>query len=227
MRTAFKLLVWLYVSILVIPVVAQTPAPNTISVFGSAEKNVEPDEIVLSVTLQEYNSDGGKVTINKLEGDLQKAAKEVGIAGNGVVLENVSGFSNYGAEGVADFMISRTYQVRAANFDIINKLLTKIGNQGLTTANVMYFNNAKSKDYMNELKAKALENAKMEAETLLKAAGKKLGSIVSIDVYQDPNTSYYDGYTPYYGAVANPAAGKLAVKPVSLRYSMKVTYLIQ
>lgn len=227
MKTALKMLALLCVSATVIPAFAQYQAPNTISVFGSAEKSVEPDEIVLSLSLQEYNSDGGKVTINKLEGDLQKAAKEIGIAANGVVLENVSGFSNYGAEGAADFMVSKTYQVRVANFDAINKLLAKIGNQGLTTANVVYFNNAKSKEYMNELKAKALENAKTEAEALLKAAGKKLGGLVNIDVYQDPNVTYYDGYTPFYGAVSAPAGGKLAVKPVSLRYSLKATYTIQ
>lgn len=227
MKTTFKLFVLLYVSATVIPAFSQTPAPNTISVYGSAERTVEPDEIFLSLTLQEYNNEGAKKSISTLESDLQKAGKEVGLAANGIILENVSGFSNYGAEGMADFMISKTYQVRASNYDVIGKLLAKIGNQGLTTANVVYFNHSKSKEYTNELKGKALENAKMEAESLLKSTGKKLGSLVNIDVYQDFSVPYYDGYAPYYGALGAPAPGKLSTKPMTLRYSLKVTYAIQ
>ena len=65
MKTALKMLVLLCVSATVIPAFAQTPAPKTIAVFGGAERVVEPDEIFLSLTLQEYTGDAGKVTINK------------------------------------------------------------------------------------------------------------------------------------------------------------------
>lgn len=228
MRTAFKMLALLCVSAAVIPAFAQSPAAKTISVFGGAERSVEPDEIFVSVTLQEYTGDAGKVTISQLENDLLKFAKEVGIPGNGVMLENISGFNNFGGyEGAAEFMVSKTYQVRAGNFDVINKLLTKIGNQGLTTANITYFNNSKAKELMNELKAKALENAKKEAEMLLAAAGKKLGDLVNIDVFTDYNTPYYDTYAPHTGALPASAAGKISTKPMTLRFSAKVTYSIQ
>lgn len=228
MKTALKMLLLLCVSTTLIPAFAQTPASKTIAVFGGAERVVEPDEIFLSLTLQEYTADGGKTTINKLESDLLSAAKEVGIPTNGVMMENVSGFNNFGGyEGAAEFMISKTYQIRAGSFDAINKLLIKIGNQGLTTANVTYFNTSKSKEIMNELKVKALENAKVEAETLLKATGKKLGDLMNIDVFTDYNTPYYDSYAPHYGALPTAASGKITTKPMTLRYSVKVTYAIQ
>jgi len=228
MKTALKMLALLCVSATVIPVMAQQPVAKTISVFGSAERAVEPDEIYLSLTLQEYSGDAGKVMMSQLENDLLRAAKEVGIPGNGVLVENISGFNNFGGyEGAAEFMVSKSYQIRASNFDIVNKLLSKIGNQGLTTANVMYFNNSKSKDIMNELKMKALENAKMEAETLMKASGKKLGDLMSIDVYTDPSVSYYDTYSPQFSALPASTSGKVSVKPMTLRYSAKVTYAIQ
>ncbi len=228
MKTAFKMLLLLCVSIATIPAFAQTPAPKTIAVFGGAERSVEPDEIFMSLTLQEYTADAGKVTISQLENDLLKYAKEVGIASNGIMIENISGFNNFGGyEGAAEFMISKTYQVRAGSFDVINKLLSKVGNQGLTTANITYFNTSKSKEIMNELKAKALENAKKEAETLLAAAGKKLGDLVNIDIFTDYNTPYYDTYAPHTGALPAAMGGKVSVKPMTLRFSVKVTYAIQ
>lgn len=228
MKTAFKMLALLCVSAFVIPAMAQQPAAKTIAVFGTAERVVEPDEIYLSLTLQEYTGDAGKVTMSQLESDLLKAVKEVGIPGNGVLLENVSGFNNFGGyEGAAEFLVSKTYQVRAANFDAINKLLTKIGNQGLTTANITSFNNSKSKEIMNELKAKALENAKMEAETILKAVGKKTGDLLNIDIYTDPTIPTYDTYSPQYNVLPAAASGKVGAKPMTLRFSAKVTYEIQ
>jgi hypothetical protein len=228
MKTAFQLLVLLCLGTSLTPAFTQTPAPKTIAVFGGAERVVEPDEVFLSLTLQEYNADGGKMTISKLENALLTAAKEVGIPGNGVMIENISGFNNFGAEeGVAEFMISKTYQIRANSFDAINRLLAKVGNQGLTTANVAYFNNSKSKEIMNELKTKALENARMEAETLLKATGKKLGDLQNIDVYTDYSVPYYDSYAPHYGALPAVTSGKVSSKPMTLRYSVKVTYAIQ
>ncbi len=228
MKTALKMWLMLCVSAPVIPAFAQAPAPKTIAVFGSAERVVEPDEIFLSLTLQEYTGDAGKMTINQLESELIKAGRESGIPNNGIMVENVSGFNNFGGEeGATEFMISKTYQIRAGNFDAINKLLTKVGNQGLTTANVTYFNASKSKEILNELKVQALENAKVEAETLLKATGKKLGDLMNIDVYMDTSTPYYDTYAPHYGALPTPAAGKISTKPMTLRYSVKVTYGIQ
>lgn len=228
MKTALKLMAFLCVSAYVIPAMAQQAAAKTIAVFGTAERVVEPDEIYLSLTLQEYTGDAGKVTMSQLENDLLKAVKEVGIPGNGVLLENVSGFNNFGGyEGAAEFLVSKTYQVRAANFDMINKLLTKIGNQGLTTANITSFNNSKSKDILNELKAKALENAKMEAETILKAVGKKTGDLLNIDIYTDPTIPAYDTYSPQYNVLPATTSGKVSVKPMTLRFSAKVTYEIQ
>ncbi|MFN7117543.1 MAG: SIMPL domain-containing protein [Saprospiraceae bacterium] len=228
MKTALKMLVLLCVSTTMIPAFAQTPAPRTVAVYGGAERSVEPDEIFLSLTLQEYTGDAGKVTISQLEGDLLKATKELGIPNNSILTENISGFNNFGGyEGAAEFMISKTYQVRATSIDGINKLLTKIGNQGLTTANITYFNNSKSKEILNELKVKALENAKMEAETLLKATGKKLGELISIDVITDYNMPYYDTYSPHFGTLPAGTSGKVSTKPMTLRFSAKVTYAIQ
>ncbi|MDX1942390.1 MAG: SIMPL domain-containing protein [Saprospiraceae bacterium] len=229
MKTAIKMMIVLFMSALVSPMIAQNA--KTISVFGSAEKTVEPDEIFVSLTLQEYSDDSGtKMTISQLESSMLKAAKEIGIPNANIMVENVTGYGNYGGyEGAENsFLISKMYQVRVANLDALNKLVEKLGMQGLASANVTYFNNSKMKQMMNDLKGAALQNAKDEAEILLKSTGKKLGDLMNIEVVQDYGAAYtYDGYAPFYGALPANASGKMTAKPITLRYSVKVVYAIQ
>ena len=229
MKTAIKLMTALLVSALVIPAFAQQNE-KTISVYGSAEKTLEPDEIFLSISLQEYQDDSGaQVKMSKLEGNLLKVTKEVGIPAANIVVENINGYGNYGGyEGGATFSMSKMYQVRVANLDVAGKLIEKLGSQGLASVNVTYFNSTKTKQTLNELKVQALQNAKEEAESLLKAAGKKLGDLVSIEVIQDYSaSSAYDGYSPYFGPAIANTSGKLIAKPSVVRYSVRVVYAIQ
>ncbi len=227
MKTAIKMMFVLFVSAVLSPAVAQNA--KTISVFGSAEKTVEPDEIFLSISLQEYADDSGnKVSINQLESNMLTAAKEVGIPAANILIENINAYGNYGGYEGPSFMVSKMYQVRVSSMDTANKLIAKLGTQGLASVNIVYFNNTKSKMLLNELKAQALQNAKEEAELLAKATGLKLGGISNIEVMQDYGAPYaYDGYAPYYGPAPTNSSGKMAAKPINLRYSVKVVYTIQ
>lgn len=226
MKTAINMLMVLFVSITVIPAFAQLPA-NTISVNASAEKIVEADEILASIVLQEYSTGDQKVMISQLEGDLMKAAKELGIATGDILIENIAGYSNYQYE-TPDFLVSKTFQVKVKSIDALNKLVAKIGGQGMTSLNVMNFNNSKKNEHLNELKAKAIANAKAEASTLAAAVGKKLGDVVNVEVFQDYGATYYyeGGYTPFFGSAPASKDGKVAMKPITLRYSVRVVYAI-
>lgn len=227
MKTAIKILVLLVVSVCTYPGLLAQNA-KTITVFGNAEKVVEPDEVCLSLTLQEYSNDAGtKMVISQLETELTNAMKSAGIPAGNILVENINGYGNYGGYEAPDFMISKMYQVRLPNLDAAGKLLAKMG-QGLVNANVLNFNSSKSKSLMSELKAEAMQNAKEEAEALVKLAGKKLGDIVNIEVVQDYSTVYgIDAYAPFYGPIPAGSAGKVSVKPITLRYNLKVEYAIQ
>ncbi|PJF32890.1 MAG: hypothetical protein CUN57_03550, partial [Phototrophicales bacterium] len=98
MKTAFNLVMVLLFSIAMTPMMAQQQSPNTIVVYGSAEKVVEPDEIVMTLTLQEFsdNNTGMKKLIDQLEADLLRVAKSVGVSSNAVLIDNINGYSNYG-----------------------------------------------------------------------------------------------------------------------------------
>lgn len=227
MKTALKFTWALLLSAFLIPAFAQQQNLNTIIVYGAAERVVEPDEIVVILTLQEYsdNTTGVKVLIDQLESDLLRVAKSIGVKDNALMIDNINGYSNYGGyEGTAEFMISKNYQVRVATIEKMNELLAKVGGQGLVSANISQFNHSKLDEMRNELKGQAIQNAKKEAEMLVSGTGKKVGDLIGIEVFQDYGGAYYDSYAPFTGKLPASANGKVTVKPISLRYSVKVVY---
>ena len=74
---------------------AQTPNPypKTITVTGSAEMEVVPDEIFVQVHLKEYEKKGaGKVNIETIKRDFLNNVKALGIADS---LISISAFDGY------------------------------------------------------------------------------------------------------------------------------------
>jgi len=232
MKTALKFAFVLLAMGAITPLIAQISQlpKNTISVYGSAERVLEPDVIVVSVTLQEYtdNSTGMKKMIEQLEEDLLQLAKTVGTAENAVLINNVNGYSDYGGYGgSAEFMVSKTYQISLDSREKLDALLTKVDGQGLTNVAITQFSHSKLDEYRDELKGEAIANARREAELLLKSTGKSLGELVAIEVYSDYSSGYYDGYSPFIGKLPAGNAGKVVIKPITLRYSLRTMFEIK
>jgi hypothetical protein len=232
MKTLLKF-VFVILSIgMVLPVIAQSTelSPNTISVYGSAEKVLEPDMIVISLTMQEYtdNTTGMKKMIEQLEEELLQLAKTVGVANDAVLINNVNGYSDYGGyDGAAEFMVSKTYQITLNSRENLDALLTKIDGQGLTNVSITQFSHSKLDEYRDELKGQAIANAKREAEILLESTGKSLGELAGIEVYTDYSNAYFDGYSPFIGELPASYNGKVALKPITLRYGLRVMFEIE
>src|SRR5882757_7739522 len=81
-----------------------------IEVSGTAEKEVTPDIINVSISLQEYLDGKKKITIDQLENQLENAVKEAGIAKEDFTVKNVSGWNNtYNKKKTPDFLASKQY----------------------------------------------------------------------------------------------------------------------
>lgn len=75
-----------------------------IEVSGIAEKEVTPDILNVSISLQEYLNGKTKVTIDQLENQLESAVKEAGIAKEDFTINDVSGWNNtYNKKKTPDF----------------------------------------------------------------------------------------------------------------------------
>src|SRR5215213_9368856 len=68
------------------------PYPKTITVNGSAEMEIVPDEIYVQVDLKEYEKKGaGKVGIDKIRQSFLTAARSLGLPDSAIVIAGYDG----------------------------------------------------------------------------------------------------------------------------------------
>ena len=202
-----------------------------IEVIGSAEMEVIPDEIYLSISLREYMKDPkSKVTIDKLERELYSAVTKIGISKEDFQIENVYGYNWYWEKKrKEDFMASKRYRLKLSDLNKVNELLSQLDPKGVENMNIGQFSHSRIEQYRLELKAKALLAAKEKADFLLKSIDEQVGRIIEIQ-------EMYDGYVqPMYemresnykmGAEQDVQQPEIDFKKIKLRYEMKAVFAI-
>ncbi|RAJ03976.1 hypothetical protein LX64_02853 [Chitinophaga skermanii] len=195
-------------------VIAQTKTETPvkkIEVNGSAEIEITPDEIYISITLREYKLKNGKtVDISTLEQQLQKAVNEAGIAKADFTIENVFGYNNdywwKKKKTAEEFMTRKQYRLKVNRLDKINPILSKVDDEGIESVNVSSYNSSKMEEYRKEVKIKALQAAKAKAEYMLAAIGENMGGVLEV---HEINTDNYSDVRPVmYNTMAKMSADR-------------------
>src|ERR1700709_1455477 len=147
-----------------------------IDVTGTAEQEVTPDIINVSISLQEYINGRNKMTIDQLESQLENAVKDAGIAKEDFTINNVSAYNNtYQKKKNPDFLASKQYIIKFHDLNKFNVVLSKVDPKGIQSTNIDSYDYSKIETLKNELKLKALLAAKEKATFLLNGINEKLG----------------------------------------------------
>ena len=159
-----------------------------IEVTGTAEQSVTPDIINVSISLHEYMNGKTKVTIDQLEQQLESAVKDAGIAKEDFTINNLSAWNNaYQKKKAPDFLASKQYSIKFHDLDRFNVILSQIDPKGIQSTNIDSYDYSKIDQLKNELKLKALLDAKSKAAYLLNGIGDKLGDALNITVNENSN----------------------------------------
>src|ERR1700712_229412 len=149
-----------------------------IEVTGTAEQEVTPDIINVSISLQEYINGKNKVTIEQLEKQLEGAVSDAGIPKDDFTINNLSSYNNtYQKKKNPDFLASKQYGIRFHDLNKFNQILSKIDPKGIQSTNIDSYDYSKADQLKNELKLKALLAAKSKASFLLNGVGETLGQV--------------------------------------------------
>ena len=117
-----KLLAFAFVALLSVSAMAQqVDLRKKISVSGSAEMEVTPDIIYLSISLKEYLKDNNskkKVEITTLENQLFNAVQKAGLDKENLTINNLSSY-NYATEKKKnpDFLASKQYRLKVTDLN--------------------------------------------------------------------------------------------------------------
>lgn len=214
----------------------QVDLRKKISVSGSAETEVTPDIIYISISLKEYFKDNNtkkKVDITTLENQLFSAVQKAGLDKANLTINNLSSYS-WATEKKKnpDFLGSKQYRLKVSDLNKWNAIIGEIDAKGIASTNIESYDYSKIEGLKKELKIKALQAAKEKAAYLVEALGDKLGS--AIDIQEINNESFPQ---PMYranvmmmkaeSADAMGGAAEIDFKKIKLNYVMNVVFEIK
>ena len=188
-----NLLAFAFVALFSISAMAQqVDLRKKITVSGTAETEVTPDIIYISISLKEYLKDGNskkKVEINDLETQLYNAIQTAGIAKENLMINNISGYNTVAEKKKnPDFLVSKQYRLKVTDLNKWNSIIGAVDAKGVAYTNIDSYEYSKVEVLKKELKIKALQAAKAKAAYLVEALGNQLGSV--IDIQEINNETY-------------------------------------
>ncbi|MDB5024344.1 MAG: hypothetical protein JWP78_2099 [Mucilaginibacter sp.] len=199
-----------------------------IEVTGIAEKEVTPDIINVSISLQEYMDGKKKTSVGQLENQLETAVKEAGIPKEDFTISNVSAWNNtWQKKKNPDFLASKQYSIRFHDLNKFNQILNKVDPKGIQSTSIDSYDYSKMAELKRDLKIQALLSAKEKATYLLNSINEKTGRPISIT---ETDNSNFPGPRPllYKTMTANaaPAESDIDVKTIKLNFQVQAVFEI-
>lgn len=202
-----------------------------IEVSGSAEMDVVPDEIYVSVTLREFMIELKKQPIANIEKDFTEVINSLKIDNKLISQEGVYGTFDYDykTQKRGEFFNAKTYIIKFSDMDKYNQLVMMLDKKGIENIHIQLTSHSKMEEYIRKVKVEALKAAKEKADLLLAAMGKQTGEVQLIRE-RDNNMGYMQ---PMYlksnlAMDLNSESGgqPIEMQKIKLRYEIEAHFLI-
>lgn len=151
----------------------------TVSVNGSSQLKVSPDEIYISIKLDESDTKG-KVTLEEQRRSMFAALKKAGVDAEkqlSVVDMNSSFYRRRGALAVTQ------YELKVATAEQVGKVFEALEKAGIPNVNVTRTAYSKMEELRSEARKAAIINAQQRARELAEAVGQSIGACYEINDY--------------------------------------------
>ncbi|MFT6747968.1 MAG: hypothetical protein ACJAZ2_002326 [Glaciecola sp.] len=217
-------------------VLAQDSALKSVTVTGKSEITLSPDEIIVTISFQEYFKDkeetsANKVTIEELEQKVLAAVNKAGIVKGKITSGAATLVKPYDSE-------SRSYKKRRLNKSILVcvgttaayiKLTRTLESENLfdtiiTDFSIAEYRHTKKEEYLDKSRSEAYQNALKKAKLILSTSGQKVGKLITIkEVMSSGRTSGSGGF---YMTKSNSALETSGFKPIVISYEIIVAFEI-
>jgi uncharacterized protein len=207
-----------------------------IEVTGSAELEIEPDEIRLIIGIQEYWKEEfekkaefkdykTKVLISEIESNLLSDLSKVGISKDKITIKEVGNSWRYKGK---EFLISKQLELVFNDFNKLNEIIQMIDTKGIDHMRIGELKNKEITEYRKQVKIEALKAAQEKADYLLKSIGKQAGDIISIIELNNDNRNIWSpqSMTSNMIMTASDDSGIDNLRKIKLRYEIKARFEI-
>jgi uncharacterized protein YggE len=164
------------------------PVQKTISVSGSSETEVVPDEIYVQVDLREYNKkNGDKVDINTIKNNFLAACKNLGLSDKDVTIQSYQGNDNNywwirkKKKENPDLKAGISYWIKVNRVDMLDALVDKMDDEATQNFFIAKASYSKMDELKKDLKIAAVKAAREKAIYLAEAIGEHVGEAITIN----------------------------------------------
>lgn len=180
--------------------------PKTITVTGSAEMSIEPDEIELTITIHD-----DKNNFDKREKEISDICKKHGVKDTQLDFKASVGINGwyywywwwyYRNTSV----VSQTYKLKISTKVNLLDLVKELNKSWVQNIQITSTTSKDLQVFRKEVKKEAMRMAKEKATYMLEAVDEKIGSIISVEeINADKNDKQFNGRPyPYYWYWDNP-----------------------
>lgn len=200
---------------------------KTITVTGTGKVKMKPEVARFTAGVQKYGS-----TIKEAVDQEKEATKNVieTLKGAGIEDSDIKTAyysiwpqtsdiweNNIRKVQITGYSVSNSVEVKIRNVDQVSSLLAQVIASGANNISGVSFGADEPKEQEAQARELAIKDATQKAEEMAKAAGKKLGSVISIT----------EGYTPYvstsYSGGGGGGGGAPAIESGGLEVAQTVT----
>lgn len=238
MRLSVVTLLWMAA---VLPGLAQDcgPRPRLISVLGTAEVNVAPDEVILNLGVESRDRDLNlaKSSHDKRVKKLMAIAQEAGVEAKNIQTSSLTMGPDYSEEKVPKLLgyeVSQTVQITLKDISKYEQLMTKVLEAGVNRVSGIQFMVADPKKYREEVRAKAIHAAREKAVAMATELGQNVGKPWEISETSNASNPFYSGYgrvnANYAYSLSVPlddSGSTVAPGQVTIRDSVNVSFQLE
>jgi uncharacterized protein YggE len=214
----------------------KNPYPRTITVQGSAEMELVPDEIYVLVDLKEYEKKGqGKVSIDKIKQDFLSDARSVGIPDSAISIAAYDGLNGnpwLRKKKKDELMASIAYQIKLKTSKQMDDLVAVLDDNATSNFSIIRTSHSKLAEYRKQLKIQAVKAAREKGRYLVEAIDEKLGDAVTINepveytVQPFYNTRIANQMLVKSGQIGEEEEASVDFRKIKLKYDVSVVFAI-
>jgi uncharacterized protein YggE len=198
-----------------------------IEVTGTAKREIEPNQIYVSITLTEKSVDNKKYSIDAQEGKLLQILSDLNISKTKLTLSDLSSSILTEKRKEVGFKQSKQFTLLLETAQQVSQLFEKLFDANIKEADVVKVDHTDIINFNKEVRIEAVKAAKAKAEYITNAVGNKIGKPLEIielgsDVnFSRGNANSFNGYN-----IATPLSSS-EFKKILISFSFKVKYLIE
>ena len=213
---------------------AAAPVNRTLNVNGLGSSYLTPDIAYIYIGVHNEGATASEVVeANKVQTNaVLDALKAAGVDEKDLRTTNFSIWPSqqYSPDGVVTgtiYMVDNTVYVTVRDLDGLGNLLDSTIAAGANSINSIQFDVADKSAAVKEARAKAVEDAKTQAQELADAAGITLGEIQNISFYDNSPYPVFEGKGGGGGAMAADTSVSIQPGQLTISVSVSITYAIK